>query len=299
MNLMWLFIDTDHQIYEKVKIFVRVITNETTATMSIILDNEKAYQCIIHEKSNVIYKNNPDLDFFDIYKKTLDSNLTYDYVYDDVMDIANIARSHGWKLYGGVVRSFLLRKENTSDIDIWFTNQKDYDDFVERMKKLWNLIDFNTYHNNIYGTKEEQDKFRVKSKYPFAKERFVITNELTKFTYNLDLVCNETLPVNDFNVNCVTYDGKKLESSFGFLQSVLEDISFKRMWFIPKLVKVKDSYYEPTDGEYMNIMKEFPFHSSRVNKFVVAGWKILDSNDAGYKHMGYISEEIINMSIKE
>jgi len=263
--------------------------------MSIIYNNKDAYQKIMHYMTNVMCENNPDSKFSDVHKKILKEKSIYDIVYKDVINIAIIARSHGGRLFGGVVRSFLLRKEITSDIDIWFTNQKDYDNFVEQMKELWNLVDYYVYHHDhIYSTKEEQVEFRIKSHYPFSKERFVVTNEITGFIYNVDLVCNETLPV-----NCVTYDGKKLESFCGPLKSVLEDINLKIMRYIPNFDNDIDIYYKPRDYDCTNIKEEHYFHVGRVKKFIASEWRILSPNDSSYKSMGFITEKIINESISE
>lgn len=252
--------------------------------MGIIKDNEE----------------NPDHAMINPFQEVLNKKPTYDLVYEDVQEIAITANKYDGKLFGGVVRSFLLRKEDTNDIDIWFTDDKKCEEFIEVISKRWLAIESHKYYGDKYGSKENQEKFRKENKYPFDKNSYIVTSSNTDFSYRLDIVCKDVIPVNDFNVNCVTYDGNKLESHCESLKDELKCIKLKNMSYIPSINNVNDSYREITDGEYKSIAKEYNIHKIRVDRFKHEGWKILDENEENKPNcsMGFISDSIISLSLK-
>lgn len=123
------------------------------------------------KKFCINYEENPDYVFTNLYEEILNKKQAYDFVYEDVQDIAIIANSYGSKLFGGVVRSFILRKEDTND--------KKYEEFIEVISKTWDAIETHKYYGDRFGSKENQEKFRKDNKYLFDKFSYSVASSNT------------------------------------------------------------------------------------------------------------------------
>jgi len=119
-------------------------------------------------------------------------------VLDTVFDCIKTASRHNGKVYGGFVRDVVVPRLSDpscfvefKDVDLWFTNQADADAFICYMCNLF--VKFKGVDVTPYS-------------YPGAFSR--TQYHLTKFDTCLawiDVIVSPTLPVNDFDVNEVTY----------------------------------------------------------------------------------------------
>ena len=192
-----------------------------------------------------------------------DDELFYQYLSNDIISIAKLANKYSGLLYGGIVRSFMLRKEDTRDIDIWFKNETDKDNFVKELEQYWTATQINL-ENGMYD-----------------KTSYKIISQETKFSYNVDCVIDEEFTITDFNVNCFTYNGSyvsfeasnlKCGTKFDYKEA-LNDVYNKRM-------KYSKIYYDNREnGQYC----------LRIFKFTSKGWEIYNDK---------YNDKAINMKIE-
>ena len=139
----------------------------------------------------------------------------------DLKNISSIANKFNGEIYGGVIRSFMLRKEDTKDINIWFNKQVDKNNFVRILLK--------EYNGKIVDGK------------------IVIKSPQTNFKYIIDCVVMEKFMINDFNVNCFTYNGKEINYKPSFIcgtifnkNEAMNDVKNKRMRFSKYYIQNRD-----------------------------------------------------------
>ena len=220
--------------------------------MSVIDSNTKLYQIYFNRKVSEYIKNNIDGDVSEYISELKEKENLLNIINKDVLCLCDLLRKFNGKLYGGIVRSFLLRQEDTKDIDIWFTNDNNMSGFIGRIENFW----------EGYIVDNELDSDRSSSeKYPFEKKTYIITSPSTGLKYSLDLVLSKKFPVDDYDVNCVTFDGKKFNIGKGGISRklVLENISKKEM--------LKLFTFKNTQSDKL-----------RENKFRENGWQIKNIN---------------------
>lgn len=119
-------------------------------------------------------------------------------VLDAVFDCIKTASSFGGKVYGGFVRDVIVpRIHNPScfvkfkDVDIWFTSQSASEAFIAAMNPLF-------FKSSGISVKEDR--------YPgaFKRDQYHIRNYSAILAW-IDVIVSDKLPVNDFDVNEVTY----------------------------------------------------------------------------------------------
>lgn len=109
----------------------------------------------------------------------------------DMKLLATIACDYDGIMFGGIVRDFILRSIDTSDIDMWFKNEESLAQYIECIKNKVTL---------------EETPFAENSKaYLFKLHRYILHIECR--SYLIDFVVSDKFPVNDFNINCLTYNG--------------------------------------------------------------------------------------------
>ncbi len=130
-----------------------------------------------------------------------DLNYLYNFLY-------HVSKYNGY-VYGGLVRDFIVpifvygtNSDNLDfkDIDIWFSNQSDSDDFIESLNK-----------GIAHLSAQEMDTYDVLEGYgagqKFTRRKFHYSfNNLPLFM--VDIMVSEQLPVNDFSVNLLLFRAK-------------------------------------------------------------------------------------------
>jgi len=208
--------------------------------MSVIKSNEFRYQALINNEIKERILGDEYLDVEKFLKEYKKENSLLNLIHNDVIDLAKLAHKYNGFLFGGIVRSFLLKKEHTKDIDIWLYNDKE---FIKEIEKYWNGTKIDEYIKNDFNV----------TNYPFEKTKYIITSPKTDFVYNIDIVVNNELPVNDYDVNCLLFNGYNF-SSFDnqSYKSILIHIYTKEMQML-------DSY------------KNTHVNNARKNKFKKSG----------------------------
>jgi hypothetical protein len=124
----------------------------------------------------------------------------------------SVASHYNGKFFGGYVRDVVVPRTKDpncdvsfKDVDIWFTNGKDAESFVDVMKITEKMYEF-------------KDPFlNTSPKYKFKRTQYCVPNKACSFF--IDVVVSKDFPVNDFDVNFLTYyvaDGIKKLKTMGF-----------------------------------------------------------------------------------
>ena len=184
--------------------------------------------------------------------------------------ILTFAGNSNGRVFGGFVRDFIIPKEinpdcpvNFNDVDIWFTKQSDADEFVE------NVIQFAESRGNIFFSKSLcYLREPGVSHYTFGRIQYGLWIE-DKFVSFIDIVVSETIPVDDFNVNCLTYHYSstgKIPQSFSedSTAKLIAAIATKQAYMLPSYIK------KVLSGKLScNLFEQ------RLNRiFLSKGWKV-------------------------
>lgn len=143
----------------------------------------------------------------------------------DINTITNLVYKNNGKVFGGYVRDFLVPKFeyqdyyknfninklcknlnsiicsysepffDCNDLDIWVSRKRDKKRFLNQLKLLYSITDI---------TDHKKDDI-----YPISGNKYLIENPKMKFTF--DILVSSVFPVNDFSVNLLSFDGKKLK----------------------------------------------------------------------------------------
>ena len=186
--------------------------------MSLIKSNEKNYQVYLNKNLIEHLKKNEDCDIIEFINKFKQENNFLSLICSDVLSLHKLSIHYAFYLFGGVVRSFLLRKEDTQDINIWFDNKPYMDNFIKDIKEKWSAI--------------KCDKIINDENYPYKKEKYTITSPKTGFKYIVDITLSTKLPVDDYDVNSLIFNGLyfSLHKSLLSYQSILSNIEKKEMY---------------------------------------------------------------------
>lgn len=185
-------------------------------------------------------------------------------IIDDSIKIAN---TYDGKVFGGYVRDVVIpkmtdprRKCEFKDVDIWFKTDIEADLFINDMKDVYN---FQIVPKLSIGDDNPHYEFN-RTQYHLFVENIVIW---------FDIVITECFPVDDFDVNFLTYcykDNKELvecESKCFDKDQLINSVNKKKMIIL-------HSYME-------KLMIKFSrdVHVSRINKrFLSRGWIIKYKN---------------------
>jgi hypothetical protein len=136
--------------------------------------------------------------------KTL-SGVTMDLVINEIDRALRIAGKYDGKVFGGYVRGVLVPRDfnphcevSFKDVDLWFTDSKKAEHFISEMGSNFKPIpEFTTTTSDRH--------------YPFNRVQYhYFVNGICIAWF--DLIISETFPVDDFDVNCLTFgyvDGHK------------------------------------------------------------------------------------------
>jgi hypothetical protein len=239
-------------------------------------------------------------------------------IFKMVKTILKFVRSCNGYPFGGVVRDLLvpyyrfkqdLKSLDFKDIDLWFTNEKDAQNFIQLFSdslqgKKQHLIpsDMETYHST--------DKTKY-SCYPgFKRDLYLLKDHvsLNNVLY-IDIIISKTLPVNDMSVNLLTMVDKDdfqlgRDSDDQYLRYTEEDVidqiknrSFELLTgyrsrlpykVYQKLCSMPKDLYNNDDMSLSQKISKIrgsinqnghdsndDIIISRISKFLLFGWKIL------------------------
>lgn len=190
-------------------------------------------------------------------------------IISSVKSCIKVASTHGGKVYGGFVRDFLVPflkdSSHTSyfkDVDIWFTSQDSADAFVSDMGNLVVRFEGIDITENSYPG-------------AFCRRQYYLKQFDTCLAW-IDVIVSPTLPVNDFDVNEVTYsldqDGKWQTSACPRLIKQIED---KRAVMLPSYCEIisKAKDIKCFNASYTKCKRHY---ENRINRiFISKGWKVL------------------------
>lgn len=186
--------------------------------------------------------------------------------------IIDIAHKYNGKIFGGFVRDVIVprlkdpsSKVYFKDVDIWFINKYNACDFVNEMNQKY---DFK------HQPQHSIDKDDVE--YPFTREQYHLYKD-SKCLAWFDIVISETFPVNDFDVNFLSYCKGELKSEHKSKskEEIIAAINRKEM-------TITDEYYQKASNPY-NL--HWPNHKSSLHtariyhRYLKNGWTIIRGND--------------------
>lgn len=211
--------------------------------------------------------------------------------------VLSIAGNHNGKVFGGYVRDVIVpRLDNPTakvyfnDVDIWFTNQKDADLFIDNTRSCLTFLDKRfDFDNSRPGSNIKPGMMH----YTFGRVQYQLY-KADKFISFFDVVVSETIPVDDFDVNCLNYQytdkGKIVRYCSNntdtvvieeIIQKIKNKTAFMLSSYVPKMY-TKTSYG----------IIDYLYFVNRLNKkYLSRGWTIYCLNM--HKFPLTISEEWI------
>lgn len=177
-------------------------------------------------------------------------------------DCIKIASNYDGKVFGGYVRDVVVpkildprRKCEFKDVDIWFKTDIDSVLFINDMKDIYN---FQIVPKLSIGDDNPHYEFNRTQYHLFVKDIVIW----------FDIVISEYFPVDDFDVNFLSYFYKdnieliECESEYFDKDKLINSINKKTMAILPNYVK-------------RLVIKCGEVHISRINKrFLSKGWII-------------------------
>jgi len=137
-------------------------------------------------------------------------NFKYKLTLNAIFEALKIASKHEGRIFGGFVRDVIVPITEGNyfdlsfkDVDLWFTSQNKADDFVKEMGDKFLLTTLGESQKELY-------RF-CRTQYHLVCYGFILAL--------FDIIISETIPVNDFDVNMLTYqidkNGKFQVEAFG------------------------------------------------------------------------------------
>jgi hypothetical protein len=187
--------------------------------------------------------------------------------YNLIDDCIKIASNYDGKVFGGYLRDVIIskisnprRKCEFKDVDIWFKTDIDSILFINDMKDIY---DFRIVPELSIDNDNPHYQFN-RTQYHLFIENIVIW---------FDIVISECFPVDDFDVNFLTYcykNDKELvecESKYFDKDQLINSINKKQMIMLPDYI------------QRLIIKSSTDVHVSRINKrFLSKGWIIKYKN---------------------
>jgi hypothetical protein len=166
------------------------------------------------------------------------SRIMLETVLNSIIECLKIAGKHGGRTFGGFVRDVIvprLFKPNCyfkfKDVDIWFQTQKSADAFVKDMGSSF-------IEESIFASDP------ANLDYEFTRKQYHLYQHDTCIAW-FDIIVSKTIPVNDFNVNKLTYLYKEdsstpIPESFGdeSTTTLINAIHNKHVIILPEYVNI-------------------------------------------------------------
>lgn len=187
-----------------------------------------------------------------------------------------LAVKNNGKVFGGFVRDVIhplsrgieLKTLNFKDIDIWFTTDSDAAKFVEEMGVRL-----------VQNTRTKEFDITRKGFYKFGCTHYHIYQDDVCIAW-MDIVISTEVPVDDFDVNTLCYNGGSFTAPVWYLdpsdtssdvntlvQKITEQKMTMKNSFITRLLDKGQTASDVADG--------------RVHKFLRKGWSIVAVNAQG------------------
>jgi hypothetical protein len=226
-------------------------------------------------------------------KKDHDDMKNHRLVFDVIFDAIILASKNNGRVFGGFVRDVIVRIEsegyekiktdgyekikdcNFKDVDIWFQTNTDAKNFIDEMGSKFVHIGHVT-----------DDPEWLKEIYPFSKKPYYLVLDNIRLPW-FDIIVYDTIPVDDFDVNTLTFqikDGKFTSQSYcSKTEEVLIDsIKTKRAELLPKYAnRIKNPVHRIEnehiqDETYFSLENRLKHGAARriETKYIKKGWKI-------------------------
>lgn len=225
---------------------------------------------VISKMASIINTNTPcTLKFSKL--STFETNV----ILESVFKCIKCACSFGGKVYGGFVRDIIVPKlENPDfqgtfkDVDIWFTSQESADNFVDAMGSLF--VKSITIKDDAYTG-------------CFSRSQYYLIYFGACLAW-IDVIVSPTLPVNDFDVNEVTFtinenDEWKTDSP----RRLISQIKNKEAIMLKPYAKLMSEALEKSSN--LNIFNPSfkSYYKNRIDRiFTSKGWKVYIPKDLSY-----------------
>lgn len=185
-----------------------------------------------------------------------------------ILDTIQTASLYGGRVFGGFVRDIIvpfqhfgqngMEEREFKDVDLWFKSKESADVFI-------NAMGANFVENKIGETKFASTGInpQLKSIYPFDRKQYIFSAFGVQLAW-FDIIVHEgdMVPVNDFDVNCLTYridkDGKLLAEAFSS-----RTVDFLVTSIVNKQMNILEGYSNPNTSQIKRIMR-----------FVNKGWQV-------------------------
>ena len=186
------------------------------------------------------------------------NNSTLDSCIHQIENMIDVAKKYGGYAYGGYVRDVVINRQLDKkvicpkDVDLWFSSKDDAKRFVTKMGR--NLERFSD------GTSTD---YEIAGFGGFTREQYRLMLR-NGDTVDVDIIISAMLPVNDYDVNKILYDG--LDVSFAGKE--------KRTAMLPNYVK----FLASVDRKILDV------HQKRFEKLLSHGWTVLSHHNGDILH---------------
>ncbi len=252
------------EILEKLTVISLLVEKQEEELKTIKNDYEKQSQALetLQKKYEVMILNvSKNMDDEKFYWNSKQDPVLYQKNKQLINDCIKIASGHHGRVFGGYVRNVLVPEfygqssPGFKDVDLWFTCIEDALKFTLTMgSKLKYHISTNKFNN-------ADDKIV----YPFDRTQLMLMDGDESIVI-VDLIVSEKLPVNDLNVNQLTYSFVDGYKSFGEdnTMTLLENIKNKRV----------DRLKGYTKEDYFLHNMDWHHQVPRLEKLKNLGWAI-------------------------
>ena len=185
--------------------------------------------------------------------------------------ILTIAGKSNGRVFGGFVRDVIVPRlidptceVHFNDVDIWFVEREEADNFIKDVNVFLELIGDIKLHSSERNLVPPGTLH-----YTFGREQHSLWKKGDKFVSFIDVVVSKVIPVDDFDVNCLTYqyvNDEKVPKSFSedSTTKLIANIASKQAYMLPSYVEKLMS------GKLSNMVFERRINSNFLKK----GWKL-------------------------
>jgi len=199
-----------------------------------------------------------------------------------ISECLSVAGKYNGKCYGGFVRDVLVplsaNKGNSNlvsnwkDVDIWFTTETDMKSFIKDMGRKLKAV---RYQQSI-----TEERKNVLYNWPRNQYHLYIWNVNVAW---IDVIVSPELPVNDFDVNHLTYCYRpnSLFNSYiwGDCGDVTVEGNVKEFVTIDYVQKCILNKVATMDREYIDMLSDEEHGMDRLervqNRYINRGWKVM------------------------
>ncbi len=207
------------------------------------------------------------------YWNSKQNSILYENILRNVKACIKVSSECGGRVFGGFVRNVLAIEDylhqnkvtgsydipqiGYKDVDLWFQTEKSAQLFIEKMGKKLSHI------------KDSDDKMDNTIVYNFKRQQYLLMGNVEDGDCIIDVVISKTLPVDDLNVNTLTYSSIDGFNSFGNddTNDLINDIYHKK-------AKILLGYSRKDLGDV-----RWFWQSQRLLNLLNMGWTINNGDD--------------------